>query len=348
MTTKDTALKIIAKEQEISTRQLVEKTGVSRQQANNVINQLVKEGRLIRVGKPPHIAYLAPGHHKLSQAGFTRTFHNQDLKEHEILEEVKKELGSISQLPENIRSIFDYAFSEMLNNAIEHSKSKQIKIDVGREKDSLIFVIEDFGIGVFKNIMKKKKLSSPLEAIQDLLKGKMTTHPQAHSGEGIFFTSRVADLFILESFDYRLRRDNIVDDIFVEKIDPSTIKGTKVIFRINQKSTKHLSDVFKEYQTGNTELGFDKTEIKVKLYTMGTIYVSRSQARRILSGLDQFESIIMDFEKVSTIGQAFADEIFRVFKSKYPKKIVSTINTNEAVQFMIDRVAKITPTVGDS
>ena len=52
--------------------------------------------------------------------------------------------------------------------------------------------------------------------------------------------------------------------------------------------------------------------------------------------------LVMDFEKVPTIGQAFADEIFRVFKSKYPKKIVSTINTNEAVQFMIDRVAKIT------
>ena len=343
MTTKDIALKIIAKEQEISTRQLVEKTNVSRQQANNVINQLVKEGRLIRVGKPPRIAYLAPGHHKLAQAGFTRTFRNQGLKEHEILEEVKKELGSISQLPENIKSIFDYAFSEMLNNAIEHSKSKQIKIDVGREKDSLIFVIEDFGIGVFKNIMKKKKLSSPLEAIQDLLKGKMTTQPQAHSGEGIFFTSRVADLFILESFDYRLRRDNIVDDIFVEKIDPAVTKGTKVIFRINQSGTKHLSDVFKEYQTGNTELGFDKTEIKVKLYTMGTIYVSRSQARRILSGLDQFESIIMDFEKVPTIGQAFADEIFRVFKSKYPQKTVIPVNANEAVQFMIDRVAKMNP-----
>ena len=340
MTTKDTALKIIAKASEISTRQLVEKIGVSRQQANNVISQLVKEGRLIRVGKPPHIAYFAPGHHKLSQAGFTRTFRNQDLKEHEILEEVKKELGSISQLPENIRSIFDYAFSEMLNNAIEHSESKQIKVDVGREKDSLLFVVEDFGIGVFKNIMKKKGLSSPLEAIQDLLKGKLTTQPQAHSGEGIFFTSRVADLFILESFDYRLRRDNIVDDIFVEKIDPPTTEGTKVIFRINQSGTKHLNDVFKEYQTGNTELGFDKTEIKVRLYTMDTIYVSRSQARRILTGLDQFESIIMDFEKVPTIGQAFADEIFRVFKNKYPKKIVSTVNTNEAVQFMIDRVAK--------
>ena len=343
MTTKDTALKIIGKEREISTRQLVEKTGLSRQQANNVINQLVREGRLIRIGKPPHIAYFAPGHHKLSQAGFTRTFRNQDLKEHEVLERVKEELGSISQLPENIRSIFDYAFSEMLNNAIEHSESKQIKIDVGREKDSLVFVVEDFGIGVFKNIMKKKGLSSALEAIQDLLKGKMTTQPQAHSGEGIFFTSRVADLFILESFDYRLRRDNIVNDIFVEKIDPSVTKGTKVIFRINKKSTKHLNDVFKEYQTGNTKLGFDKTEIKVKLYIMGTIYVSRSQARRILAGLDQFESIIIDFKKVPTIGQAFADEIFRVFKSKYPQKTVIPVNANEAVQFMIDRVAKMNP-----
>ena len=71
---------------------------------------------------------------------------------------------------------------------------------------------------------------------------------------------------------------------------------------------------------------------------MGTIYISRSQARRILVGLEKFESIILDFTRVPTVGQAFADEIFRVFKNKYPKKKIIAINTNEAVKFMINRV----------
>ena len=41
-----------------------------------------------------------------------------------------------------------------------------------------------------------------------------------------------------------------------------------------------------------------------------------------------------------TIGQAFADEIFRVFSQNYPKIKIQAIKTNEAVQFMIDRVEK--------
>ena len=72
-----------------------------------------------------------------------------------------------------------------------------------------------------------------------------------------------------------------------------------MFFRVNKKTEKHLSDIFKKYQTGTTEFGFDTTEIKIKLYTTGTIYVSRSQARRVMAGLEEFESIILDFDKVS-------------------------------------------------
>jgi hypothetical protein len=57
-----------------------------------------------------------------------------------------------------------------------------------------------------------------------------------------------------------------------------------------------------------------------------------------LNGLDKFKNIVLDFDKVPTAGQGFADEIFRVFQSKHPDIVISSINTNEAVQFMIDRV----------
>ncbi|MEK7515598.1 MAG: DUF4325 domain-containing protein, partial [Patescibacteria group bacterium] len=50
----------------------------------------------------------------------------------------------------------------------------------------------------------------------------------------------------------------------------------------------------------------------------------------------------LDFGRVPTIGQAFADEIFRVFRLKYPQIRIQTVNANEAVKFMIDRV-DITP-----
>jgi hypothetical protein len=42
-------------------------------------------------------------------------------------------------------------------------------------------------------------LKNHLEAIQDLLKGKQTTMPKSHSGEGIFFTSKIADNLTISS-----------------------------------------------------------------------------------------------------------------------------------------------------
>jgi hypothetical protein len=224
----------------------------------------------------------------------------------------------------------------MLNNAIEHSVSQNITVEVGENQGNLVFQVDDFGIGVFRNIMKKKKLNSELEAIQDLLKGKTTTMPKLHSGEGIFFTSKVADVFILESFGYKMTVDNRINDIFVEEVRTKK-RGTKVSFVIAMASKKHLSDVFKKYQTDPAELTFDKTEIQIRLYTMGTIHISRSQARRVMTGLEKFNVITLDFDRVPTVGQAFVDEIFRVFKNRHPHIKIIPLNMNETVKFMVER-----------
>ena len=78
-------------------------------------------------------------------------------------------------------------------------------------------------------------------------------------------------------------------------------KGTKVTFVIAKDSKKKLNDVFKKYS--NELYEFSKTKIEVKLYKLGTEYISRSQARRIISGLDKFKEIILNFKGVKTVGQ---------------------------------------------
>ena len=45
----------------------------------------------------------------------------------------------------------------------------------------------------------------------------------------------------------------------------------------------------------------------------------------------------MDYDKVPAIGQAFSDEIYRVFKNKRPDIKIQDINMNEAVKFMVAR-----------
>jgi len=308
---------------------------VSRQQVSSLLNDLFKKGQLVRQGSGAFIFYALPSNARALKKLTHKRLINENLKEHEVLDEIKGSSPFLVGLKENVNSIFNYAFLEMLNNAIEHSSSKQINVEVQADRDNLTFIVRDFGIGVFKSIKEKRKLKSELEAIQDLLKGKTTTQPQSHSGEGIFFTSKSGDIFILESFNFRLRIDNLINDIFVEEIEP--VKGTRVIFELSLNSKRHLNDVFKEY-TNPTSYEFDKTEIHIKLYTMGTIYVSRSQARRVLASLDKFKTVVLDFDKVPTIGQAFADEIFRVFTNKHSDIQITPINMNEAVDFMIRRV----------
>ena len=84
---------------------------------------------------------------------------------------------------------------------------------------------------------------------------------------------------------------------------------------------------------------FNKTEIIVHLAQecLDFPMVSRSLARRILSNIDKFKVVFLDFANIETIGQGFADEIFRVFKNKHPEISVIPLNTNEEIDFMIKR-----------
>ena len=84
---------------------------------------------------------------------------------------------------------------------------------------------------------------------------------------------------------------------------------------------------------------FNKTEIIVHLAQeyLDFPMVSRSLARRILSNIDKFKVVFLDFANIETIGQGFADEIFRVFKNKHPEISIIPLNTNEEIDFMIKR-----------
>jgi len=311
----------------------------SRQAVSAAISSRVDSGVLIRSGKGPNTTYALPKNADGLANVVKQTFKNIGLAEHEVLMGIKDNRNFWRNIPENVDSIFAYAFSEMVNNAIDHSKSDKIAIEVIKSDTHLIFKVRDRGIGVFRNIMNTRRLKSEFEAIQDLMKGKTTTAPQAHSGEGIFFTSKIADEFILSSFDKQLRIDNNIHDIFIEERKPQ-LRGTNVMFSINLKTQKHLSDIFQEFQSEPNTYAFDKTEIQVKLYQTGTIYISRSQAKRLLSGLEKFKKIILDFDKVPTAGQAFCDEIFRVFQLKHPRIEIIPINMIQPVEFMVKRVDK--------
>lgn len=342
MLTQKEIIKFIREKRKITSSELTKKYNISRQYVNVLISELIKDEIIVKVGSTRNAFYILKkdANKYLKNISIKKILKNVNLEEHIILQDIKKELPALNDLKENIKHIFDFAFSEMLNNAIEHSKSEKINIEVSCDSKKLIFNICDFGEGVFNNVMKKKKLQNQTEAIQDILKGKTTTMPSSHTGEGIFFTSKIADKFILDSYEYKLIINNNINDIFIEK-NKKNIIGTNVIFEIDLKSNRSLSKIFKFYTPEDDDYSFSKTSIKIKLYTLDSIYISRSEARRVVSGLEKFKTIIFDFDKVAIIGQAFADEIFRVFQNKNPQIKLEVANANKEVDFMIKRIIKL-------
>jgi len=196
------------------------------------------------------------------------------------------------------------------------------------------FSIKDPGIGVFHSIAEKFNLEDEQAAMIELIKGKTTMQPHAHSGEGIFFVSRSADRFVLRSHRLQIEWDRDRDDVFVS--DPRYMKGTLAQFEIRKDSRTRLEDVFAEFAPEQYDFKFEKTRVLVKL--LQREYVSRSEAKRLLHNLDKFSEIELDMREVTSVGQGFTDEIFRVFASAHPGIDIRTINAGKAVEAMIRHV----------
>ncbi|MDD5226216.1 MAG: STAS-like domain-containing protein, partial [Candidatus Omnitrophica bacterium] len=91
----------------------------------------------------------------------------------------------------------------------------------------------------------------------------------------------------------------------------------------------------------DSDLDFDKTEIRIRLSkTAPGGYVSWSEARRLLFGLEKFKRIVIDFDKVHGIGQGFADEIFRVFRRNHPDIRLEPVSMAPSVAFFVKRALR--------
>ncbi|MEX0877572.1 MAG: DUF4325 domain-containing protein [Candidatus Spechtbacterales bacterium] len=339
MDIKDLILRKIKKNGEVKASEVVKETGFSRAYVNRFFQELRDEGKIVLIGRANNARYIMASPEIIAKkkrelSKFHRIYKNTNLEEDGVLVDIKKETGIFLNLRKNVERALDYGFLEMMNNAIEHSMSDEVEVLMVRDSAAVRFDINDKGVGIFNNIARGKGLSNEMEAIQDLLKGKETTAPEAHSGEGIFFTSKIADTLIFRSGTKKLIFNNKLGDIFIQDIKKT--KGTKVTFTIGLDSQIDMNSVFKEY-TNEETYEFSKTKIVVNLYKAGTDFISRSQARRMFMGLDRFETIVLDFRDVDTVGQAFADEVFRVWQKKYPNIDISYRNANENVEFMIKR-----------
>lgn len=308
------------------------KFSVSRQAINTHLRRLVSAGALRQTGRTNNRAYaLAP------VAEWNRLYSVAKRPAEDLVwrNDVSEVLGP---LPENVRDIWSYGFTEMFNNALDHADGETIYVAVTKTAVGTEMMVMDDGVGIFRKIQDELGLLDERHAIFELTKGKLTTDPRRHTGEGIFFASRMFDAFDILSggvfFSHEIGKE---EDWLMEQ--PTRGAGTAVFMKLDNHTSRTARKVFDNFTSGDVP-AFNKTVVPVKLAQYGNDkLISRSQAKRVLARAELFSDVVLDFRGVPTIGQAFADEVFRVFRNGHPDVTLVPVGANAEVRRMIDRVA---------
>lgn len=241
----------------------------------------------------------------------------------------------IKDLPQNVYRIWEYAFSEMINNVVDHSAAENLAIQIEQSYLYTKVFIIDNGVGIFKKIKEHFSLPGIDEAICELFKGKLTTDSSNHSGEGIFFSSKMMDKFMIYSSGKVFTANKYSDESVFDISLGESFGGTAVFMSLSNFSQRQAADVFDQY--ASVDGGFTKTRIPLK-NIFDTAPISRSQAKRVCNRLDSFLEVEIDFDGLDWMGQGFAHQMFVVYQNAHPDiKLVPT-NMSENVQKMYNHV----------
>ena len=311
-------------------RRTAEKFDCSRQAVHRHIQRLVEEGALLETGKTRSRTYA------LAQlSAWTQTYAvSTNGDEGDIwLRDVRAQLEPLAT---NVLGIWQYGFTEMFNNALDHAEASSISVSVAKTAASSVVTIRDDGVGIFRKIQAALGLLDERHSVLELAKGKFTTDPQRHSGEGIFFSSRMFDHFSICSGSVWFSHQAKAPEDWILETDESG--GTSVRMELGNHTVRSVSKVFKQFTSGD-DFGFTKTVVPVRMAQYGDDnLVSRSQAKRLIVRFEKFRTVVLDFKGVVLIGQAFADEVFRVFPLVHPEVELMSLNANKEVSQMIAHV----------
>lgn len=311
-------------------RLTAQKFGCSRQAVHKHLQRLIADGSVVDGGQTRNKTYQLASLVKWNKLYLLAAGLAEDAVWRTDIVEL------LGKLPENVLSIWHYGFTEMFNNVIDHSEAKVVSITLTKTAAATTIDVYDNGVGIFKKIQAALDLMDERHAVLELAKGKFTTDPSNHSGEGIFFTSRMFDQFMISSGEVFYSHD------FDDKEDwilqsSAAGGGTLVTMVLNNHTSRTTKKVFDKF-TSDEDYGFTKTVVPVKLMRYGDDnLVSRSQAKRLLSRFDRFKTVVLDFAGIASVGQSFADEVFRVFRKKNPGVQIVPIHCSSDVKRMISR-----------
>ncbi len=321
-------------------------------QASGLVAKVRGEFAISRQAVHKHLRYLVdgkilfqvtpPGRYQLCMLGDSKKIVSVAGNPEEDIVWRTEVRGMVGDLPENALDLWRCGFTEMFNNVVEHSGAESAFIQVKKTAFSTKMTIWDRGVGIFKKIGSHFNFIDERHAVVELAKGRLTTDRAAHSGEGIFFTTRMFDAFSILSGGILLSHTTSDDGDDWTLATQEDRSGTLITMTLKNDTSRLIKDLYQNLSSDGTS-GLSTAVVPAHLAQYGTEkLVSRSEAKRLLTGLARFKTALIDFGGIDSIGEAFADEVFRIFPAAHPGVEIREIRANKEIRGMIDGVRKKT------
>jgi len=310
---------------------LVQRLGCSRGTARKALQRLVELQWLVREGTP-RTARWRPGALRQVVRRYLLTGLEEDLP-------WANDFAPCFALPRPVARMAQHAFTELLNNAVDHSEGSTVTVSMRQTPTHVQLLVSDDGRGVFDKIHEAFDIADPALAALELSKGKLTTQPERHTGRGLFFTAKLADVFDLHANAHAFQQRGW-DGSSTLRERPLQRRGSSVFVAIALDTTRTLDEVLRSFSSDGAGYGFERTVVPLKLLTAANAGLeSRAQARRAAARLERFRRAEVDFTGIDEIGHAFADELFRVFRTQHPGLELVPLNMSARVAALVGSVA---------
>ena len=310
--------------------ELAARFGVSRRTARNALARLIELSWLQREGSLRRPRY-RPGVLRQVVRRYALAGLEEDIP-------WALDFAPFFDLPASVNRMVQHAFCELLNNAIDHSAGTQVTVSLRQTASHVQLLISDDGRGLFDQIAETFAIDNPQLAMLELSKGKLSSQPNRHSGQGLFFTSKLADVFDLHANAVAFQQRTWDDSGWLPQRALKR-EGTSVYASFALDTQRTLDAVRKAYSLDGLGVSFERTVVPLRLITSEVAGLeSRAQARRVQMRLNEFRRAEIDFGGVPEVGHAFADELFRVLAREAPLLELVPVNMSPAVALMIGSV----------